>query len=225
MAAMEDAIRTGEIQTMRWRQDWRPVYDFWFPLGLDSAGPETHYRMIERWFRGGVNAELAPFAPFVDAAAAGDLNHWLAMPRGRLPLIIVLDQFPRGLFAGTPKAFAFDLQALAITTEGLQIGHYDALLHLWEKAFFALPLIHAEGPDHLARADLGVALSEKRLAESPPDLRPIREFGLSQARGHREVISRFGRHPHRNAVLGRASTPEEAVYVEKGDFVHNRRPA
>jgi len=192
---------------------------------LDGADLETHYRMIERWFRGGVNAELPPFAPLVDAAAAGDLNHWLAMPLGRSSLIIVLDQFPRGLFAGTPKAFAFDLQALAITTEGLRIGHYDALRHPWEKAFFALPLIHAEGPDHLARADRGVALSEKRLAEGPPHLRPIREFGLSQTRGYREVIARFGRHPHRNAVLGRASTPEEAAYVERGDFVHNRRPA
>jgi uncharacterized protein (DUF924 family) len=225
MAATTDAPRPREIQTMNQSEDWRAVYDFWFPLGLDRADLETHYRMLEWWFRGGVNAELSLFAPLVDAAAAGDLNHWLAIPLGRLSLIVVLDQFPRGLFAGTPKAFAFDRQALAITTEGLPIGHYDALLRSWEKAFFALPLIHAEGPDHLARADRGVALSEKRLAEGPPLLRPIREFGLGQARGHREVIARFGRHPHRNAVLGRASTPEEAAYVEKGDFVHNRRPA
>src|SRR5207249_4849258 len=79
-------------------------------------------------------------------------------------------------------------------------------------------------PDHLERAERSVALSEKRLLEGPPHLRPLREFGLGQARGHREVIARFGRHPHRNAILGRASTPEEAAYVEKGDFVHNRRP-
>src|SRR5712691_11712382 len=117
MAAMADVLRLGEIQTMSRSENWRTVYDFWFPHGLDSAGLETHYRMLERWFRGGVNAELSPFAPLVDAAAAGDLNHWLAVPLGRLSLIVVLDQFPRGLFAGTPKAFAFDLQALAITTE------------------------------------------------------------------------------------------------------------
>lgn len=135
MSATADVFRPDEIQTMSRSDDWRSVYDFWFPLGLDTADLETHYRMLERWFRGGVNAELPPFAPLVDAAAAGDLNHWLARPLGRLSLIVVLDQFPRGLFAGTPKAFAFDLQAVAITTEGLRIGHYDALLHSWEKAF------------------------------------------------------------------------------------------
>jgi uncharacterized protein (DUF924 family) len=206
-------------------RDWREIYDFWFPAGLESADLETYRGVSERWFGGGLNADLPRFSGTLDAAARGDLSDWREVPLGRLSLIIVLDQFPRGLFAGTPKAFAFDLQALAITMEGLRIGHYDALRHPWEKTFFTLPLIHAEGPDHLARADLGVALSEKRLAEGPPHLRPIREFGLGQARGHREVIARFGRHPHRNAMLGRASTPEEAAYVEKGDFVHNRRPA
>jgi uncharacterized protein (DUF924 family) len=205
--------------------DWREVYDFWFPAGLDQADLETYRRSSERWFQGGVNAELPRFASMIDAAAPGDLNHWLEAPLGRVSLIIVFDQFPRGLFAGSPKAFSFDLRALEITEEGMRNGHYDALDHSWEKVFFALPLIHAEGRDHLARADLSVALAEKRLADGPPHLRSMREFGLSQTRGHRDVIARFGRHPHRNAVLGRPSTPEEAAYIKAGEFVHNRRPA
>jgi uncharacterized protein (DUF924 family) len=203
---------------------WREVYDFWFPVGLETADLEAHRRVSERWFRGGLNADLPPFTATLEAAARGDLNKWLEVPLGRLSLIIVLDQFPRGLFTGSPKAYSFDRRALEITEEGLRSGHYDALRYSWEKVFFALPLIHAEGPNHLERADRHVALAEARLTLCPPHLRPMREFGLSQARGHRDVIARFGRHPHRNAVLRRASTPQEADYIKRGQFVHNRRP-
>jgi uncharacterized protein (DUF924 family) len=202
----------------------REVYDFWFPAGLAVADLETYRRVSERWFGGGFNARLPSFTMTFKAAARGELNEWLDVPLGRLSLIIVLDQFPRGLFAGSSKAFSFDLRALEITEEGLRNGHYDALCRSWEKLFFALPLIHAEGPGHLKRADRSVALAEARLSQGPPHLRSMREFGLSQARGHRDVIARFGRHPHRNTVLRRASTPEEAAYIERGEFVHNRRP-
>jgi uncharacterized protein (DUF924 family) len=114
--------------------------------------------------------------------------------------------------------------ALALTEQGLANGHYEALSDYWEKVFFALPLIHAEGPDHLQRAERGVELAEMRLSFGPEHLRPIREFGLEQAQKHRENVARFGRHPHRNAVLGRTSTPDEADYIATGEFVHRRRP-
>ena len=68
-------------------------------------------------------------------------------------MIIVLDQFPRGIRAGTPRAFSLDPQALALTEEGLRNGHYEAMTDYWQRVFFALPLIHAEGPDHLERAN------------------------------------------------------------------------
>jgi len=69
-----------------------------------------------------------------------------------------------------------------------------------------------------------VTLSERVLAEAPAHLKPLFAFSLSQARGHRDVIARFGRFPHRNAALGRVSTPEELAYLEKGDYVYNRQP-
>jgi uncharacterized protein (DUF924 family) len=203
---------------------WREVYNFWFPVGLETADLETHRRVSERWFGGGLNGDLPQFGATLEAAARGDLSDWLEEPLGRLSLIIVLDQFPRRLFAGSAKAFSFDRRALEITEEGIRNGHYNALRHPWEKVFFALPLIHAEGPDHLERADRSVALAEARLTQGPPHLRPMREFGLSQARGHRDVIARFGRHPHRNAIVRRPSTPEETAYINQGEFVHNRRP-
>ena len=205
-------------------QEWRAVYDFWFPPGLDDADPETHRRMFVWWFGGGANGELPPFAPLVEAAKAGSLDHWLSMPLGRLSLIIVLDQFPRGLFAGTPEAYAGDPAALRIAEEGLRNGHYDALTRPWEKTFFFMPLGHTEGPGHLERLKRVVALAETIAAEVPEPLRPLYRFSANQPCGHLDVISRFGRYPHRNPVLGRVSTPEEAAYLEKGEFVHNRRP-
>lgn len=205
-------------------QDWRTVYDFWFPPGVDDDDPETHRQRWIWWMGGGANRELQPFGPMVEAARAGRLNAWLATPRGRLSLILVLDQFPRGLYAGTPAAYANDPAALRIAEEGLRNGHYDALTGAWEKSFFFMPLGHAEGPDHRERLERVVALAEAIAHEAPERLRSPYRHGVSQARGHLDVISRFGRHPHRNPVLGRDSTPEEAAYLEEGDFVHLRRP-
>jgi uncharacterized protein (DUF924 family) len=141
-----------------------------------------------------------------------------------LSLIIVLDQFTRGLLAGTPEAYAFDQEALRISEEGLRNGDYESLTHPWEKFFFLMPIAHAEGPDHQERMERIVILSEAAADDVPEHLRPIFEFSLSQARGHRDVIARFGRYPHRNAALGRTSTPKELAYLEKGDYVYNRSP-
>ena len=160
----------------------------------------------------------------VEAARAGRLGHWLATPLGRLALIVVLDQFPRGLFAGTPAAYASDPDALRLAEEGLRNGHYDALATAWEKTFFSMPLAHAEGPDHRERLERVVALADRVAEDAPERLRPLYRFSAGQARGHLEVIARFGRFPHRNPILGRTSTPEEEAYLAQGDFVHTRRP-
>jgi uncharacterized protein (DUF924 family) len=204
--------------------DWRAVYDFWFPLDLTDADLPTHWKMLTWWMRGGASAELAPFRPVLDAARAGHLDHWLETPRGRLSLIIVLDQFTRGLLAGTPETYASDAEALQIAEEGLKNGHYEALTNNWERFFFLMPTAHAEGTDHLDRLDRIIDLSEKAMDDVPAHLLPIYQFSLSQAHGHRDVIARFGRFPHRNALLGRDSTPEEMAYLEKGDYVYNRQP-
>jgi uncharacterized protein (DUF924 family) len=204
--------------------DWRAVYDFWFWPSLDDADLDIHRQAFGWWFGGGANPELQRFAPLVEAAEAGRLDHWLAAAFGRLSLVIVLDQFRRGLFAGTPSAYACDAEALRIAEEGLRNGHYDTLTRPWEKTFFFMPLGHAEGPNHLERLKRVVAMAERISDATPQRLQPIYQFSASQARGNLEVISRFGRFPHRNAILGRASTPEEIEFLESGDFVHMRRP-
>lgn len=204
--------------------DWRRVYHFWFPDDLDEADLETHLRLHGWWFGGGSNAALMPLAPLLAAARAGGLDPWLDTPLGRLALILVLDQFPRGLFAGRAEAYGGDGAALRIAQDGLANGHYDALAKPWEQIFFLLPLAHAEGPDHKARLKQVVAMAALVAAEAPERLRPLYRFHVGQARSHLEVVSRFGRYPHRNAILGRASTPAEAVWLAQGDLVHLRRP-
>jgi uncharacterized protein (DUF924 family) len=200
-------------------KDSEDVLRFWFPE-LSGANHARMVRQFEWWFRGGANSAVAErFSLLLERATRGELDHWSNWPRPRLALIIVLDQFSRSLYRDTARAFAQDPKALALALEGLEIGHYAALETPWEKTFFLLPLGHSEELAQLGRA---VALAEELAENAPPELRRVLEHSASQARGHRDVIARFGRHPHRNAVLGRQSTPEEFDYLASGKLVHTR---
>jgi uncharacterized protein (DUF924 family) len=195
------------------------ILTFWFPP-TDWGDAQAAVRQVEWWFRGGANATInARYRPLLERAARGELDEWAREPRSRLALIVVLDQFSRGIHAGTAEAFAQDARAVALALEGLQNGHYGRLAHAWEKTFFILPLGHSENLAHLERV---VQLTQQLLDEAAPSERAILAHSASQARGHRDVIARFGRHPHRNAVLGRTSTPEELAYLASGELVHTR---
>ena len=197
------------------------VLDFWFPDLADA----DHARMVsqfEWWFSGGADADIGDrFPRLLDRAAGGELDDWARTPRSRLALIIVLDQFSRSVHRDSARAFAEDEKALALALEGIELGHYNALVTPWEKTFFFLPLAHSERLLHLERA---VELAEQLLEEAAPPFRRILQHSASQAHGHRDIIARFGRHPHRNRVLGRQSTPEELDYLASGQLVHTRTP-
>lgn len=195
------------------------VIQFWFPE-LSDADRARMARQFEWWFRGGADSAIAErFAPLLERAARGELDHWSAAPRSRLALIIVLDQFSRSLYRDTARAYSQDEKALALAVEGIEAGHFLALESAWEKTFFLLPLGHSEKLLHVERA---VALAEQLARSAPEHLRQILEHSASQARGHRDVIALFGRHPHRNALLGRKSTSEELEYLASGELVHKR---
>jgi len=195
------------------------VLRFWFPDG-DLVDPAQTRRQLEWWFRGGADAEIvARFPPLLERAARGELDAWAEGKRSRLALILVLDQFSRSILRGTARAFAQDARALALAVEGIDAGDYGALETPWEKLFFLLPLSHSED---LGSHERAVRLAEGLVTDVRPELRTIVEFSAAQARGHRDVIARFGRHPHRNAVLGRESTPEELAYLASGALVHER---
>jgi uncharacterized protein (DUF924 family) len=180
-------------------------------------------RQFEWWFRGGADSGIAQRFPLLlERARGGELDHWSQWPRPRLALIIVLDQFSRSLFRDTARAFAQDQKALALALEGIEIGHYAALNTPWEKTFFFLPLGHSEQLCHLERA---VTLAEELAGSAPPELRKILEHSASQARGHRDVIARFGRHPHRNAILGRNRPQRNStIWLTRNSCTRVRHP-
>ena len=195
------------------------VLAFWFPEGL-SRDETTLLRQAEWWFRGGADEEIIRrFPQLLERAERGELDNWSHSARSRLALIVALDQFSRSIYRGSGRAFSNDPKALSLTLEGLASGQYGALGAPWEKTFFILPLGHSEQLENL---ELVVKLAEELVQEAPAELRTWFEFSANQARGNRDVIARFGRHPHRNELLGRPSTPEELEYLARGEFVHKR---
>ena len=201
----------------------KDIVDFWFPDG-DAPTPEEHVRLWNWRMRGGAHDEVVVrFSGLTERAAAGDLDHWAETPIGRLALILGLDQFTRSVWAGTPRAFSCDTKARDLCLEGLENGHFDALDNVWQKSAFKIPLEHCECPEHLVNLHRASALAERLADEAPEDLRKIYMMGAEQPRRHRAVIVRFRRHPHRNAILGRDSTPEELAYIAIGDFPHTSK--
>ncbi len=202
------------------------IVSFWFPDG-EAPMPEEHIRLWNWRMRGGAHEEVVSrFSGLTERAAVGDLDHWAATPQGRLALILIFDQFTRSVWAGTPRAFSCDVKARDLCLEGLKNGHFNALDNVWQKAAFKIPLEHCECADpaeHLANLDLAIAISDRLIDESPDNLRQIAVVGAEQPRKHRAVIARFGRHPHRNAILGRESTVEELDYLATGVFPHTTK--
>lgn len=165
-----------------------------------DAGPD-------RWFNkdAAFDAEIRRrFLATHEAAAAGQLTAWEATAEGALALMILLDQFPRNMFRDTARAFATDPLARAITAGALVRG-FDAQVPADMRAFFYLPFEHSED---MADQERGLALYK---ASGDAD-------GLKWAELHADIIRRFGRFPHRNAVLGRATTPEEQAFLDGGGF-------
>ncbi len=199
------------------------VLSYWFPEGFNEADPQTRRRQAQRWMRGGpeVDREITErFGETLEKARRGELDHWADTPRGRLALIVVLDQFSRNIYRDLPLSYAQDEKALQLAVEGIERG-MDRTLSPPERFFFWLPLGHSED---LALQERGVSYAEEEAANAPSHLRARAEFGVSQAKAARDVIARFGRHPHRNEILGRESTSEELEYLRTETPPHLRRP-
>ena len=192
----------------------RVVRDYWF--GPERLTAEAMGRRMDFWF-GAENAQhdeeiRTRFGGLLERAAAGALAGWADGPRRRLSLIVLLDQFPRNMFRGTARAFDYDAQALPLALTGMQSGA-DGALDFAERLFFYMPLEHAES---LEAQDESVAAFRRLLAEVPPDLHAIFADTLRFAEEHRSIIERFGRFPHRNALLGRDSSRAEAEWLREG---------
>jgi len=139
------------------------------------------------------------FEPVWEAAVRGELDAWLGNPEGCLALAIVLDQFPLNMFRGTAQSFSSEHRAIAVAKQAIAQG-FDRHIDAAQLAFLYMPLMHSED---LADQDFSVALFEAAGLDN----------NLRFAQHHRELVRRFGRFPHRNAILGRESTPEELDYL------------
>jgi uncharacterized protein (DUF924 family) len=193
--------------------DPESLLDFWFGEDLDD--PRAVAECASVWF--GSNDDFDDrirerFAELPDAAGRGDLDAWRIHPRSTLALVLALDQLPRNLFRDTPQAFAYDAAALETARWAISRG-MDAQLNPLEAVFLYLPLEHDENPTSQMEC---VSLCRAVAARAPSALvQPFESF-VSFAERHRSVIERFGRFPHRNRILGRASTPEEIAYLNEG---------
>ena len=179
------------------------VLDFWFGAP-DSA---ERGRARKCWFEkdAAFDAEIrARFLGLYQRAAAGGLDRWEQTPLCALALALVLDQFPRNMFRGEARAFAADPLALRVTRGMVERG-FDALLRPVERWFAYLPFEHAED----------LAAQRRSLALFGGLVDPATSGTLDYARRHYDIIVRFGRFPHRNAILGRPSSAEEVEFLRQ----------
>lgn len=188
------------------------VLDFWF--GAPGPAADVAARQRPLWFaKSAANDQIVAerFAETLVAAGKGELDHWANTPRGRLALIVVLDQFPHHIHRGHGQSFAYDARSLALALDMIQRGE-DAHVTPIERVFVYLPLEHAESIEMQNRS---VALYEKLTNEAAAGERQLFEGFLDYARKHRDVVARFGRFPHRNKLLGRPGTPEEIEFLKQ----------
>jgi uncharacterized protein (DUF924 family) len=170
------------------------VVDFW-----REAGPGMWFAKdpaFDRRFR-------ERFAALHEAAARGELGAWLDTAEGALGLVLLLDQYPRNSFRGTPRMYATDPLARKVAAAAIAAGH-DRAVDDALALFFYLPYAHSE---NMADQDRSVALAQRLGPEN-----------LAHAEGHRDIIRRFGRFPHRNPILGRAMKPDEQAFLDAGGY-------
>jgi uncharacterized protein (DUF924 family) len=182
----------------------RAVLDAWFgPPDDPGCGlPRAVWFQADISFDRAVGAQCGALRR---AAASGRLDPWAATPLGCLALLILLDQVPRNLFRGTPAAYATDPQARAQADAAIAAG-LDRALSPVQRWFVYLPFEHSEALEDQRRS--------LALFKALPD-HPERDATLEAARHHHDIIARFGRFPHRNAILGRPSTAAEAAFLQE----------
>src|SRR5690606_25841534 len=152
------------------------------------------------------------FGDLVEQALDGGLADWAESPLGLLALLLLLDQLPRNLYRRQTRAFAGDARAQALVQAAIAQG-IDAQLPVVGRVFFYMPLVHGES---LALQDQAVRCFERLRAEAPALCHESIDQNLAFARLHRDIVARFGRFPHRNAVLERENTPEETEFLRDG---------
>lgn len=189
------------------------IMDFWFADGLQTGWPTQEMTAI--WFGGGLALDAritAAFGAQVQQAVEGGLEAWEGDPLSRLALILLLDQFTRNIFRGSPLAFGGDTRAQRLVMDALA-KTWDQPLPTVGRVFLYMPLMHAE---NLALQNECVSRFAQLVNDAPDALKARLQSNLDAALQHQEIVARFGRFPHRNGVLGRVSTADEVSFLVKG---------
>lgn len=190
------------------------ILQFWFGnVADDGTVDEQHSK---RWFEKDpeFDEEIRNrFEGMIERAASGELTHWRVDPHGALAFVLLCDQMSRNMFRDTSRAFAFDEIALDASRAALAAGYQDWLRDL-EAAFLFMPFMHSE---ELTDQQKCVELFEARAQSAEPGsrVREMLERSVDFAKRHMAIIERFGRFPHRNAILGRESTEEELAFLQQ----------
>jgi uncharacterized protein (DUF924 family) len=188
------------------------VLTFWFgKLDGEDSYPQDK---VKSWFmkNPAFDREIQEkFEPLVIQAAGGKLDGWKATPRGRLALVVLLDQFPRNIYRNSLKAFSLDPISIKIVLEGIKNGD-DLKLYPIERSVFYLPLMHSESKE---MQNISVIKYGELVKNAPKSLQNNFLGNYDYALRHQKIVEQFGRFPHRNQVLGRKSTPEEIQFLKE----------
>lgn len=191
------------------REEIEAIHSFWFGP-LDDAGLCATDRNA-LWFKATPATDEAcseRFGDLVGRALAGDLGEWATANRGLIALVLLLDQFTRNIFRDTARAFSGDARALGLAQKTIASGHHQRLPAI-HQAFLFLPLEHHE--DLEVQEECVTLFEELAAVTGSEQIAGFTRYAVA----HRDVIARFGRFPHRNAVLGRESTAAERAWLER----------
>jgi uncharacterized protein (DUF924 family) len=186
------------------------VLDFWF--GPPVTSESESLALLRRWFLDGpaLDDEVKRrFTQTIEAALRGDLDAWADDPRGRVALIIVLDQLTRHVFRGTARTWDGDAKAQALALEAIDRG-LDQTLGYLERTMLGMPLAHAENLGLQVRS---AEYGQRVAASAPPHLARMASAQREQSSKYHSIIARFGRFPFRNSVLGRTTSSEEQAFL------------
>ena len=186
------------------------VYAYWFGEAVTPVPKER----LDMWFRPteAIDSHIREtFGPHLDAARAADWDLRRLTPRQQIALVVLLDQFPRHIWRKTGEAFAYDARALSVAKALVSAGaaHFLPM----ERTFLFLPFEHSENPADQDESVMRFAVEAMNAPEAGKD---GSRSALDYATKHRDIIRKFGRFPHRNAMLGRESTPEELEFLKGG---------
>ncbi len=191
------------------------ILDFWF--GAFPSPYAADVSKTDMWFKNGAAYDSEIFIKFgvdYDKAINGELDHWSDSHRGRLALIILLDQFSRHIHRDSAEAFSQDLKAQALCVDGMGMGD-DMKAHSIERSFFYLPLEHAED---IEKQNLSIRAYSRLVEDVPEEYQKPFKMNLTFAQQHHFVIEKFGRFPELNEMLGRKSSAEEIEFMRSGEY-------